>query len=298
MLLEVACDESGSEGEKLVGGVTDVFAHASVGLGLDVAEACVLEIRDRIRSPAEEYKANHLLRDKHRAVLVWLLSEAGPIIGRSHVHLIDKTAFLVGRMVEMLVDDPVNGPDMAATLHRDGPRVFGAERWSAFLDSFNTVARVRNRRGNGTSVDDFFRDLDYLLRFDMADEVRYVLATVALGRDRVEDYRSRLNHDVRVISVLDPMVSAIVRTVTFWSAEGPVSLVHDEQLSLTDLRIAQLIELCQGRLTGMRLVDSRWDARVQVADFLAGVARRIASDDLNGHGDDELITLLRPYVVT
>ncbi|WP_114257077.1 hypothetical protein [Streptomyces sp. Go-475] len=27
------------------------------------------EIRDRIRSPAEEYQANHPLREKHRAVL-------------------------------------------------------------------------------------------------------------------------------------------------------------------------------------------------------------------------------------
>ena len=30
VLLEVACDESGSEGEKLVRGSTDTFAHASV----------------------------------------------------------------------------------------------------------------------------------------------------------------------------------------------------------------------------------------------------------------------------
>ncbi|WP_233223630.1 hypothetical protein [Amycolatopsis sp. BJA-103] len=28
MPLEIACDESGSEGEKLIGGQTDVFAHA------------------------------------------------------------------------------------------------------------------------------------------------------------------------------------------------------------------------------------------------------------------------------
>src|SRR6478752_4290291 len=32
VLLEVACDESGSEGEKLVGGSTDTFAHAHVHL--------------------------------------------------------------------------------------------------------------------------------------------------------------------------------------------------------------------------------------------------------------------------
>ncbi len=75
--LEIACDESGSDGENLTGGNTDVFAHAGVSLPLAEAASAVREIRDRIRSPAEEYKANHLLREKHRAVLEWLLAPEG-----------------------------------------------------------------------------------------------------------------------------------------------------------------------------------------------------------------------------
>lgn len=43
--LEVACDESGSDGENLTGGNTDVFAHASVTLPVDRAEERVREIR-------------------------------------------------------------------------------------------------------------------------------------------------------------------------------------------------------------------------------------------------------------
>ena len=66
------------------------------------------------------------------------------------------------------------------------------------------------------------------------------------------------------------------------------------------VRVAQLEALLGappgGRLAGLRLVDSRSDARVQVADFLAGVARKIASDELNRRGDAELTGLLRPYV--
>jgi len=50
------------------------------------------------------------------------------------------------------------------------------------------------------------------------------------------------------------------------------------------------------RLQGLRLVDSRGDARVQLADFLAGIARVIASDELNERGDPHLTALLRPYV--
>jgi hypothetical protein len=69
---------------------------------------------------------------------------------------------------------------------------------------------------------------------------------------------------------------------------------------LTKERIAQLKEIFskppRGRLTSLRLVDSRSDSRVQVADFLAGAARKIASDELNDRGDAELTALLRPYV--
>jgi hypothetical protein len=43
-------------------------------------------------------------------------------------------------------------------------------------------------------------------------------------------------------------------------------------------------------------VHSRLDPRVQLADFLAGIARKIASDELNGRGDPALTALLRPYV--
>jgi hypothetical protein len=80
---EIACDESGYEGEKLVGGETDVFAHASVLLAAAEAAGCIAELRRRIRSPAQEYKANHLLREKHRPVLLWLLGADGPIRGRA-----------------------------------------------------------------------------------------------------------------------------------------------------------------------------------------------------------------------
>jgi hypothetical protein len=50
------------------------------------------------------------------------------------------------------------------------------------------------------------------------------------------------------------------------------------------------------RLAGLTLVDSRADPRVRVADLLAGVARKIASDELNDRPDPELTALLRPYV--
>ena len=49
-------------------------------------------------------------------------------------------------------------------------------------------------------------------------------------------------------------------------------------------------------LTGIRLVDSRHDARVQIADFLAGIALRLGRDLLRGHPDPDLMPLLIPLV--
>ena len=78
-------------------------------------------------------------------------------------------------------------------------------------------------------------------------------------------------------------------------------LVHDQQQALTSRRVAHVRELLveqgngAGPLVDVRLVDSRADARVQVADLLAGAARRIAEDRLDGHGDDALAELLAPY---
>ncbi|GLZ28848.1 hypothetical protein Lesp02_10380 [Lentzea sp. NBRC 105346] len=190
-MIEIACDESGSEGTNLVGGVTDVFAHASVGISRSVAEDCVRRIRDWIRSPAVEYKANHLLREKNRAVLEWFLGPRSPIHGNAFVHLVDKALFL--------------------------------ER-------------------HGAS---------------------------------------------------DPLYPAILRAVELWP--GQVSIIHDRQRALTDERIAALRSRSP-RLAGITLVAARADARIQVADFLAGVARRIASDALNGRPDPVLTELLLPHV--
>ncbi|WP_410600083.1 DUF3800 domain-containing protein [Amycolatopsis sp. lyj-90] len=249
MPLEIACDESGSEGEKLIGGQTDVFAHAGVRLSIEEAADCLAELRRRIRSPAVEYKANHLLRTKHRRVLEWFLGSLGPVRGRAHVYLVDKKLLLANELRGLLGLDV--SPD-------DG-----------LLAAFNDVLRTRNRRD--PAAGSFFA---------MAGDSGELRAKVAELRDA---------------KVLDPLVPAILRAVGRWSEDGePVFLVHDEQPSLKGERLAE-IEASPG-LAGLKFVDSRTDPRVQVADFLVGVARRIAEDELNGNGDAVLTALLAPYV--
>lgn len=177
---EIACDESGYEGDRLVGGVTTVFAHAGVDLAPGAAAGCRAELRRRIRSPALEYKANHLLRGKHRGTLLWLFGPSGPVLGHAHVHVVDKAGF------------------------------------------------------TGT----------------------------------------------------DLLVPALREVVQVW---GEITIVHDRQNALTPARLAAVP--CP-----VRFVASGDDPRVQVADFLAGVATRVASDARAGRPDSELAVLLDPYL--
>ncbi|MFH8336718.1 DUF3800 domain-containing protein [Streptomyces sp. AM6-12] len=292
---EVACDESGSDGENLTGGNTEVFAHASVALPVDAAAECVREIRRRIRSPAEEYKANHLLREKHRAVLEWLLDETGPIHGYAHVELTEKAYLVVERTVALLLGDAAE----AGPLYRHGPGASGGRQWREFLRAANRLLRVRSDGDPLTVVEHFFRTVDTLTRARPGPEAARVLRRLSAARPRAVAYRERVRAAPPLFPALNPLFPAIRRTARWWSAGGvPVTLVHDQQNALTPGRVAALVQGARRdgiALDGLRLVDSRDDARVQIADFLAGVARSIAADRLAGGGDPSLIAALRPY---
>lgn len=304
--LEVACDESGSEGEKLIGGTTAVFAHASLVMDADAAASCILELRGWTRSPAQEYKASVVLRAQNRAALTWLLGPSGPVHAHAHVHLTEKSFFLVGALVDLVGDESrwpgLTTEAVAARLHREGPRTFGA-RWVGLLASFNELMRARGRSEVELAADSFFRILDELRRAGTGTPLGEVTDLLGKAEADPDSLLAPLLDTSRMTPRLQPLVPALLRAVQHWGVGGrAVSIVHDEQHALTAKRISYVQDLLRagpsssGRLVDVRLVDSRSDARVQVADLLAGAARRIAEDELNGRGDAELVALLVPYV--
>ncbi|TYB64834.1 hypothetical protein FXF51_20510 [Nonomuraea sp. PA05] len=299
--LDIACDESGAEGEKLVGGNSDVFTHASVLMDARAATACIGELRERAPTPASQYCAGHVLRDKHRAALLWLLGPRGPVLGNVRVFLTDKVFYAVGKVAGLLQEDhePRLGLDpravaTAAVLYREGRRAFGDGRWTALLDSFNYLLRAKNGQGVTTSVEETYRLVDALRGAD--GQAGEIMQELWRARPRVAAFRERLLAAPYVFPALDPLIPAIVRAVTCWGTGGPVTVVHDRQTTLTGERIAQMRELLGGRMAGLHLVDSELDERVQVADVMAGVARKVALDELTGRGDPALTELIRPYV--
>ncbi|MEV7735988.1 hypothetical protein AB0O75_28580 [Streptomyces sp. NPDC088921] len=253
-------------------------------------------------------RREHLLREKHRAVLEWLLAPGGPVRGHGHVHLIDKAFFVVDRTVGLPLDgDGGDGGDRgldAVTVYRAGPHAFGDHGWQDFLAAAHQLLRVRTDHGPAAPVDAFFRVVDGLRRADGRTTVSAVLDRLAAARPAAEDYRARIAAvGPPLVPPLDPLLPAVVATVRHWSAggPGPVRLVHDRQNMLTPPRMAWVAESAwpdgAGRVE-LRLVEARLDVRVQSADILAGIARKVASDELGGHGDARLTALLRPYIDT
>ncbi|HEX6335868.1 MAG TPA: DUF3800 domain-containing protein [Jiangellaceae bacterium] len=294
-LVEIACDESGSEGEKLVGGNTEVFAHASVAIDLDSAQACVAELRRRIRSPAVEYKANHLLREKNRAALVWTLGPSGPIHRRARVFLVEKAYFLVRALFEHVApgDYAETPSELAHGLCRDAPGLVGRADWHAFLEWSNKLLWSRNGDVPRPTTAAYYELLDRMRLSTVGHPPAGAVEVIWAGRDLI--MAARQDRTART-STLDPLLPALARAIKVWAADGRnVAIVHDEHSTITDSLITELAKAWP-RLAGVRLVDSMHDPRVQVADFLAGVARRIAEDALTGNGDAELTALLRPYV--
>ncbi|MFI5839296.1 hypothetical protein ACIA8K_06215 [Catenuloplanes sp. NPDC051500] len=154
--VEIVCDESGYEGDRLVGSTTALFAHASVLISEAEAATILAELRARIRSPATQYKANHLLRPRHRAVLEWFLGPDAPLRGRASVFVVDKTHYVLARVVELLLGDGPLAPGGAALrpetelLHRYVTRASASIVERRLPEVANDLLR---RRG---SADQFF----------------------------------------------------------------------------------------------------------------------------------------------
>jgi uncharacterized protein DUF3800 len=276
--VEVACDESGFSGTNLLDPASPVITHASADLSVAAAADVIDVLRARLHRRTE-YKSNQLLRPEQRPALEWLLTT---LQGHAHVHVIDKTAYVAARVVELFTEEPSYGA--GTSLGTDHTELVAALRHrTGFLAAFVDLARTKRvRLMDHAAVDRFFATMP-------AD----VPALRGLTRSRVEEVMQRLiDEDPELPPPLEPLVPALAETVLYWSADGrQVAVVHDEQSALTPGRVARLGAFLAagaepGPLRSFVQVDSRSDPRVQVADFLAGIARRRTPD---------LAELLEPY---
>ena len=322
-VVEIACDESGFSGTNLLDAATPVFTHASVDLGREEAAHLVEELKSGSSWPAGEFKSSQVLRGPRAQESVEPLLAA--LAGRAHVQVVDKELFLVTRVVDLFVAEPsyAAGTSLSADLRPAALALYRAGRarrseWQVFLSCFAELVRTKRRHVTDRRlVGAFFRARDALADgLDGHADARAVLA--GLTRTRTRAVLARLAHDDPAVPPpLEPLLPALAETVLFWSAgRRQVLVVHDEQSALTATRLRRLqqtlalapgwVERSEGAhppscdddagpqprqaspLAGLVMVDSRDDPRVQVADILAGAARR--SPDI------ETDLLLRPFL--
>ena len=284
--VEIACDESGFSGSNLLDPASPVITHASVDLAVPAAAEMVAVLRSRPRRT--EYKSNQLLRPEQRSALEWFLTT---LRGHAHVHVIDKTRYVAARVFELFTEEPSYGG--GTSLDPDhSEAVLALRHHTGFLEAFVDLTRTKRLRLiDDAAVDRFFATMP-------SD----VPALRAVTRAHVEYIMLRLIQDDRSIPPpLEPMVPAVAETALFWSAgHQSVAVVHDEQSALTRDRMARLatylaeaVSPAPPPLLTVTQVDSRDDPRVQVADLLAGIARRLATRPVPG-----LAELLEPYLQT
>ena len=266
--VEIACDESGFSGTNLLDSASPVITHASVDLAVPEAAELVAILRSRLHRRSE-YKSNQLLRPEQRPELDWFLTA---LRGRAHVHVIDKTGFVAARVLELFIEEPSYGA--GTSLGRDHSKaVLALRRRTEFLTAFVDLTRTKRvRLIDQDAIDRFFATMP-------ADLPALREVTWA----RVEEVMTRLiDEDPAFPPPLEPLVPALAETVLFWSAGvRSVAVVHDEQSALTRGRVARLgrflteaVSSAPPPLRSFLQVDSRDDPRVQVADLLAGIARR------------------------
>jgi hypothetical protein len=143
--------------------------------------------------------------------------------------------------------------------------------------------------------------LDALPQSGVSAELAEVIMRLRAARPVIESRRTTYVEDPDRTPLREPLIPALTRTVLAWgSTDHDLSVVHDEQSALTRSRIADITDVFAraypGRQLSVRRVDSRDDARVQVADVLAGLARRVVSAQLAGRTDGELTALLQPMI--
>jgi hypothetical protein len=311
--IEIACDESGFSGGNLVGGGhSPVFAHASIRIEPAAAAELIKHLRREIGARGSgEYKSPEILRPRRRGVLLWLLGPSSPIQGNAYVHLTDNRFFVLSRLVDVLLGEQAvraivppgrnaRTRDLALTLYRSGERSYGPTRWQHFLAAAADLLRTRKHWLPKDPVQTFYAAVDTMCQGDVPAEIRRVMSLLRRTRPIAEATRAAHLQNPKLTPLMEPLIPALNCAINRWGLIAQsLSVVHDEQSALTPERIADIAMAFAARhpghrLSDVKLVDSSREPRVQIADFVAGIARRVASDQLHGRADQEISALLSP----
>lgn len=300
-MIEVAGDESGSEGENLANATHRFFTYGTTSVSVDEASEIICDIRVAIGSSradidaARELKSATLL-SRHPDVVASTLRES-LLASSASVYVADKWFFLAGKMVSLIVEEqaaeigvPIASIErmLAVELMDQVVPAIGNDLWSELMTAFNQVVRIYHPASGATpSAMPFLRALN---RVRGIDHGGYIVTMLWQSREQILQYLDGANGPV--VRYLEPMIPTLLAVAGTWSDRFPsqqITIVADEQSSLT----ADALELLTAaapavgaRLAGVTTTRSHDDPRVQLADLLAGAGRYAAARIQVGDHDE------------
>lgn len=300
----IVCDESGYSGPNLLDAHQRFMTHASTDLSPEMANEVIKEVRQRSRMhDAEEMKWKSLQKRRPDAVR-WLLAESGPLAGHAKLIVADKLYTLVAKIIDLLVEvvEYEAGNHFYASsgqarkhsriLFRNGERAFGKQAWSDLLEAFLKLAK----EGDATAGANFVQMVDDLRLRGHVRAIESIMDSIWQARAEVGEL---LDPDSR-IATMNPIYTMLPTTIRLWwdDVREPIFVLHDETNALNDevVKLTRLImanPLPEHRrvappvpFSGLEKVNSKTDARVQVADLLAGAGRVCAERAWLGEESD------------
>lgn len=316
----IFCDESGHDGENLIGGTTPVLAHSSLNIGLEEATELVAYIRTKTRAQSPELKAGEIMRNSQ--VVDDLFGERGQLVGRAQVYLVEKAYFAVGKIIDLLIEEEAyrNGVDlyagghakaMADDLYELGPRAMARDGWNDLVSAFTSLMRTKQRKGGPKeTVEDFFEKIDKYRLTARRAKVATILGLLWKTRDHADTFQTAIEEGLRMRS-LDPLQTSLYQLAYTWhkKLDKPLVIVHDEQTALTEPILKTLVEVANNGtphgfnlpnfrfpLVGVMQVDSKADPRIQLADIAAGFTRQVAESVLQGTEEEKCLMQARRVI--
>jgi hypothetical protein len=316
--VEVTCDESNNHGENLIDSPSEVFAHGSHDLTSAEAADLLDWLRNESGVKATEFKSKHL-GSFEKDLVEELFGQR--LAGRSNVHLTETSFFVVGKVVDLLVEELTHEQDidlyasgraraMARKFYSEGSRAIGRDAWALLLSRFNSLMRVNQRSApeSKATVDEFFTMVESALRISTRRNVTEVLELVLSARRHAQSFQDSLGD--QILPALEPMYPAVAQTARHWFGvkRVEIELRHDRASSLErEGAVDALLDVLRRpgefiryvnpiSIAGITLHDSKQDDRVQVADLIAGFGGQVASAALARTSDLDDLKLLRPMV--
>lgn len=320
--LEIACDESGNTGENLTSSQHGVFSEGSHDLTVDESSDLLDWVKTQLHKTSAEIKWKDVRADP--SLVETLFRDR--LNGRAHFYLTEKTYFVVGKVVDLLIEELQHdeGKDLYAggrakklafDLYRNGHRALGAEQWESLLQDFNSLMRrdsatQRLKAVPKTTVDEFFRGIEVSQWQSRRRNVTDILREIARTKGVADEFVASLDPSTRPIPSLDPLIPSLAQTIRHWydlHGRKQIAVIHDEGPVPSSTAMTALVDGLRNpgefrRMTPpvnikeIRTAESSTDARIQVADLIAGFGAQSGQQALNGRLEHPQLGIAREMI--